>query len=343
MSMRRQLHRLLGAALAAAALASVAPAAGAADSAVIFMYHRFGEGDLPSTNIRLDQFEAHLAEIATNKYTVLPLGDIAAALRGGTPLPERAIAITIDDAYLSVYTEAWPRLKAAGLPFTLFVATDPVDQKLRRYMNWEQIRELARAGVTIGSHTATHLRMVLATPERNVEDIVKSNRRFEEELGRVPELFAYPYGESSLAARKVVVEVGIEAAFGQHSGVAYAGHDMYGLPRFALNEFYGDLDRFRRSANALPLPVQDVSPRDLLLTVNPPPFGFTVGEGIERLHQLACYPSHLGRAAPLERLGERRFEVRFAEPFPPGRGRINCTVPAADNRWRWYGIQFFIP
>jgi peptidoglycan/xylan/chitin deacetylase (PgdA/CDA1 family) len=329
--------------LVAAVVAALAPAARAADSAVIFMYHRFGEGGVPSTNITIEQFEGHIAEIATGKYSVLPLAEIVAALRARAPLPDRTIAITVDDAYLSVYTEAWPRLKAAGLPFTLFVATDPVDQGLRGYMNWDQIRDLARAGVAIGSQTASHLHMVEASPRRNAAELAKSNRRFAEELGAEPELFAYPYGEHGLAVREVVTGAGFKAAFGQHSGVAYAGHDLYSLPRFALNETYGGISRFRRAANALPLPVDDVTPRDALLTDNPPAFGFTVATEIAGLGQLACYASHQREPARVERLGARRFEVRLETPFPPGRARINCTVPASGQRWRWYGVQFFVP
>ncbi len=339
---RRLIGALLGA-LAAQATLGTAAAAQGGDSAVILMYHRFGEDDIPATNIRIEQFEAHLATIAAGAYRVLPLPDIVAAFRDGTPLPDRALAITIDDAYLSVYTEAWPRLKAAGLPFTLFVPTDAVDRGRANYMTWEHIRELARAGVGIGNHTASHLHMPTAGRQRNAATIAKANRRFQEELGFVPELFAYPYGEHSLAARQAVIEAGFEAAFGQHSGVAYAAHDSYSLPRFALNESYGDAEAFRLRVEALPLRVGEVTPLDPLLAVNPPPFGFTVEPGLEGLGRLACYAWPQGERARIERLGERRFEVRLAQPFPTGRGRLNCTLPAGEGRWRWYGIQFFIP
>ena len=93
----------------------------AADYAVILMYHRFGENDYPSTNIRLEQFDAHLKTLASSDYNVMALADIIDRLQDGQPLPERTVAITIDDAYLSVYTEAWPRLQAYGFPATVFV------------------------------------------------------------------------------------------------------------------------------------------------------------------------------------------------------------------------------
>nr|MBP7066440.1 chitin deacetylase [Ferrovibrio sp.] len=116
-----RLGLLAAASLAAAALpmGAVLPVA-AAEHATILMYHRFGEDRIPSTNIRLEQFEAHLAELTSGQYRVLPLPEIVAKLKKGEPLPDRAVALTADDAYLSIATEGWPRIKKAGLPFTLF-------------------------------------------------------------------------------------------------------------------------------------------------------------------------------------------------------------------------------
>src|SRR5437762_8991612 len=100
--------RLARRAMALATLALAMTLGGAASGqqlagAVIIQYHRFGEDDVPTTNIRLAQFEAHLAELKKSKYTVLPLADVIAALREGRALPDRTVAITIDDAYTSAY------------------------------------------------------------------------------------------------------------------------------------------------------------------------------------------------------------------------------------------------
>jgi poly-beta-1,6-N-acetyl-D-glucosamine N-deacetylase len=314
-----------------------------ADGSVsVVMYHRFGESEYPSTNIPIAQFESHLAELASGAYTVMALPDIVEALRQERPLPDRTVGLTIDDAYLSVYREAWPRLKEAGLPFTLFVATDPVDQHHPRHMGWSQIRELAAAGVTIGSQTASHLHMAKTDDAGNTADIEKSNARFVSELGRRPDLIAYPYGEASSAVERLARRLGFIAGFGQHSGAIGGTGNLFYLPRFALNEKYGDMARFRRVANVLPLPVSDFTPTDHLVgAVNPPAIGFTVDPGIRGLDRLSCFASHEGRMR-IERLGESRFEVRVQTPFPKGRTRINCTLPAAENRWRWLGRQFYM-
>jgi len=314
----------------------------AGESAVILIYHRFGEEAYPSTNIRLEQFEQQIKILQENGYHVLPLSEIISSLRAGTPLPDKAIAITIDDAFSSVYAEAWPRLKAAGFPFTLFVATGPVDNNLQGYMNWDQIREMRDGGVTIGGHTVSHLHMPNYGRERNVNEISVSNRRFEEELGERPSLFAFPFGEASLDLMGLVAESGYTAAFGQHSGVADRHSDPFYLPRFPVNETYGDDARFRRVINALSLPVQAVTPSDPLIAENnPPAFGFSVVGDVPRLNELACYHSVFGKVQ-VEQLGDARFEVRFTGPFPSGRTRLNCTVPAQEGRWRWFGTQFYV-
>ncbi len=58
---------------------------------------------------------------------------------------------------------------------------------------------------------------------------------------------------------------------------------------------------------------------------------------------LACFPSHLERAAETLIWPKRRIEVRFDEPFPAGRNRINCTLQGADGRWYWFGRLFMVP
>jgi poly-beta-1,6-N-acetyl-D-glucosamine N-deacetylase len=335
-------------ALVTAAAGAEPPAAAAGPeppAAVVLMYHRFGDAQYPSTNIRMEQFRAHLRELRRPQYHVLPLPRIVAALRSGESLPERTVGISMDDAYRSIYSEAWPLLKEARLPFTVFVASDGIDRGFRDLMTWAELRELAASGlVTLGNHTATHLHMADAGTARNRDELQMAAARIEAETGQAPTLLAYPYGESSLAVRKLAQQLGFVAAFGQQSGAIGPDADPLLLPRFALNEHYGTPERFRLAVNALPLPVRDAVPQDVLLDPqhNPPLFGFTVPEGVGALDALACYVSEQGRLT-LQRVGARRVEGRPARPFPPGRSRINCTLPGPQGRWRWYGVQFYLP
>lgn len=314
------------------------------NGAVGVMYHRFGDGRYPSTNIRMNQFEAHIEELEKDKYNVLPLPEIVEAFAEGRELPPYTVAITVDDAYLSLYENAWPVLKEAGFPFTLFVATQPVDSGSSNYMSWDQIREIADSDlVTIGSQAHEHPHMPAQSAAANLADLRESQDRFKAELGQAPDLFAYPYGEYSESVVQVVREIGFEAAFGQHSGAMARTMDRFKLPRYAMNESYGDMDRFRLAINALPLPVHDVTPSDNKLTPanNPPRYGFTVDESVGSLRSLNCFASGAGKVKT-EILGSQRVEVRMDRPFGAGRARINCTLRDSSGRWRWFGNQFYV-
>jgi len=313
----------------------------AADHAVILMYHRFGEDRLPSTNIRLDQFDAHLEKLSNGNYSVWPLEKIVDHLQKDMPLPDRTVAITIDDAYLSVFTEAWPRLKAKRFPFTVFVATDPVDRKNRGYMSWDQLRQLQADGVGIGSQTASHPHMHLSSIADVDFELQKSNQRFLTELGLRPNLFAYPYGEYNLAVIERVKAAGFIASFGQNSGIAHGYDGYFELPRFAMNERYGAMDRLSLAIDGLPLKANQILPADILIEKNPPDFGFTLAPEIATNSQLRCFNNTYGQLK-VSRLGPRA-EVRFPGPLPSGRARVNCTMPGPNGRWRWFGKQFLVP
>lgn len=316
-----------------------APAAVARDSAVIVMYNGFGDGSAAWTP--LDLFDSHIAHLRDNDYTVLPLSQVVGALRAGAELPDRAVAITLDSGHISIFRDAWPRLKAAGFPFTLFVATDAIDAGGANRMSWDQIRELASAGVAVGSHGAAYKHLADRDIDSFTTGIDRANRRFVDELGARPELFAYPYGEYDLARRDIVARRGFVAALGQQSGAVHGGADFHALPRFLLAGRFADLKRFGLVADTLPLPVTELVPKDPVLTTNPPLLGFTVAPEIGATRGLSCYASPFGQLN-VERLGPNRVEVRFPEALAPGRTRVNCTMAGPEGRFRWLGLQFLV-
>lgn len=330
----------LAVALVGIAVAAAAPAR-AADSAVVVTYNRFGESRSAAINTRIDQLDAHLAELRDGGYTVLPLPQVVEALRIGKPLPDKAVALTLDDTALSVWDVAWPRLRAARLPFTLFVTTEEVDRASGDRLSWDQIREMASSGLaTIGTKGAAHPHLPSLPPAAVGEDLSRARARFEAELGRTPDLLAWPYGEMSRDTARIARELGFKAAFGQHSGPVWSKSDPFFLPRFPLNETYGEIERFRLAVRSLPLPAVDITPDDPKLGANPPAFGFTLSPEMPGDELLACYISQEGRAI-IERLGPR-IELRMAKPLPQGRSRINCTAPTLEGRWRWFGWQFYV-
>ena len=315
----------------------------AADSAVILMYHRFGEKGYPSTNTTIEQLESHIRELKSGPYTVLPVLEIMAHIKNDKFLPERTIGITVDDGFNSAYTEGWPRFKRAQIPFTVFVSTNSINQGRPNRLNWQQIREMHMEGVAFGAHSASHLHMANSSRKRNELEIIKSNNQFKMELGEQPTIFAYPFGEASSEVFKIIAREGYDFGFGQHSGVVHRSSNFKYLPRFALNEKYGEINRFRLAVNSLPLPVANFTPANPKLgIVNPPYVGFTVIADLKNLSKISCFTSSEGRV-PTTLLGTSRVEVRMTRPFAIGRTRLNCTLPSDNGRrWHWLGSLFVV-
>ena len=308
-------------------------------SASILLYHRFGEDKFPSTSISIEQLEKHIRILTQSDYNVMRLENIASAIKRGESLPDKTVAITIDDAFKSIYTVAWPKLRDANLPFTVFVSTDTIDKKYSSMMNWKQIKELHDSGVTIGNHLSTHESMVNLDSKIWKEKIDYAQKRLTEILGEKPLLFAYPYGEANNEMKTFLRERGYTAAFGQHSGVASEWLDPFFLPRFSFNEKYGGIERLELAINALPLPVKDIIPRKIIITNNPPYLGFTIIDESLKLDRLQCFASRQSKPSEIDILPGNRVEVRFQEKFQKGRNRVNCTLPSKNNRWHWLGFQ----
>lgn len=321
----------------------------AADSAVVLMYHRFGEDRYPSTSIRIEQLEAQLEHLQVRGYSVVPLADVVAAINDGGSLPDRAVAITIDDAYRSVFDVAFPLFRAYAFPFTVFVATDAVDQKLPAYMGWDQMREMAAHGAGFANHSATHSSLIERRDDetdaerlaRVQSDIDKGWRRLTDELEPLPGVFAYPFGEYDAEVADLLHELGY-IAFGQQSGAVGPHSDSRALPRFPIAEAFGDLAQFRTKVASLPMPVIDVEPWDPVVSTDRPSIEVTLGDADARLDELACFVSGQGQVDIHWGQKDRTYTVGPARPFGQGRQRVNCTAPRADGRYLWFSHPWII-
>ncbi|WP_136797570.1 polysaccharide deacetylase family protein [Desulfosediminicola ganghwensis] len=315
--------------------------------AVVFMYHRFGEAQYPSTNVTIEQFEQQLNYLKENNFTVLPLEEIVEAIQQRQPLPENSVAITIDDAYRSVYEVAYPRLQAMNFPFTVFVATGSVDEKNPAIMSWQQIREMHNNGVTFANHTEKHEYLVRRQQDESVMEwtqritasIETAQRRLQEELGHAPMLFAYPYGEYSHEVMDIVEKLGY-TAFGQHSGGMGIFSNQLALPRFPIAEAFADLGSFRTKARSLPLPVIQQEPVNPLTSESRPELTITLTPADANLEQLACYFG-ADRMQIEWLIPNEKFSIQATKDLPSGRSRYNCTAPnMAGNRYYWLSHQW---
>ena len=331
-----------------AAVASANENQSSENQAVILMYHHFGVSKHPSTNIRLEQFEAHLNHLSNAGYQIWPLTKVSEYIRKNQPFPARVAAITIDDAYISVYTEAYPRLSKRSWPFTVFVATDSVDRNFRSYMSWKQMREMQSNGVTFANHSASHDYLIQKKPGENnqqwqvriTSDIQRAQKQLKAELGIAPMLFAYPYGEYNTALANIVTKMGY-VAFGQHSGPAGINDDIRALPRFPMAEKFAEIKDFKQKTASLAFFIEKQTPFEPSINQsnNPPTLEINLADKRDmKLDQLTCFVSGQGRAGVTWlNIQKTQFSVQAAAPLPAGRSRYNCTAPSTEKgRFYWY-------
>jgi peptidoglycan/xylan/chitin deacetylase (PgdA/CDA1 family) len=302
------------------------------------MYHRFNESKYPSTNIQMDIFKQQIEIIEDSNYKFNNPSEFEKMF--SAPKIKKEILITIDDAFLSFYQEAWPFLKKNKIPFILFVSTEPVGKK--GYMSWSQIREVESEDFAfIGHHSHTHDYLINETNDQFISDIEKANKIFLKELGYIPNLFSYPFGEYSKFMRNYVSE-NFKFAFGQHSGVIDLNKDKFELPRFPINEKYGELKRFKSIINYFPLEYKEIFPEEKYLSQenNPPKFQVKFFKEQKNLDNINCYSNEGNKWEKSKtNFSNYTLTIKFREPFMPRRGRINCSLN--DNgKWRWFGIQF---
>ena len=312
------------------------------NSAVVFMYHKFGVSKYPSTSVSLDQLDAHIREFAKEKYSVEPLEFIIDTILNDGELQNNTIGISIDDADKSFYEIGWPKFKDKGMPVTLFVNTSTIHENNKNYLNWNQIRELINEGVSIGAHSHSHYHMSDLSIEEVRKEIETSNNIFLKELGRIPSLFAFPYGEANEEIINLLKEYKYKVAFGQHSGVINETSNFYYLPRFSLNERYGEIDRVKFAANAKGLGVYDFIPSNPTIKENPPYIGFSLlDEKLAPSVDCFVFDSNGQVDKELFKFNER-IEIRLNRKLTKGRSRVNCTAKGEDGKWRWFGHQFYL-
>ena len=304
------------------------------------MYHRFDEDQYPSTNIQMDVFKKQMGIIKKLKYNFYDPKNLEENFH--TVKIQKKILITIDDAFSSFYEIAWPYLKEEKIPFILFVSTEAVGKK--GYMTWDQIKELEKETITyIGNHSHSHDYLVNLINDDFINDINTSSLIFKEKLGYNPIFFSYPFGEYSLFIKKFISKK-FKFSFGQHSGVIDVNKDKLELPRFPINEKYGDLKRFEFLIKLNPLQYKSLSPVEKYLTDNnnPPKFIVEFFENQKNISNINCF-SDDGNEWKKSNVSfdQNTLNLNFKNKFDFRRGRVNCSLND-DGVWRWFGVQFSI-
>ena len=171
---------------------------------IVLTYHAIAPDESPIAISRA-RLCVHLDALQDAGYTFVPLSAAIDAARSGAPPPRRAVALTFDDGYASVATDAWPLLAARGIPASLFVITGRLGQDNRwpGQASWAPVmplldhgalRALAAAGADIGAHTWSHPSLPSLDAVGLAAEVVGAADRLEQVVGQSVRHFAYPYG-----------------------------------------------------------------------------------------------------------------------------------------------------
>jgi len=209
----------------------------------VLMYHNIAE-EYPegteSENITPELFEAHMRAILDRGYTPILVNEYYNFIMKGKNLPEKPIAVTFDDGYLSNYEIAFPILKKLNIPATIFVVTSTVglDASSGRvstpHFSWEQAREMQNSGlIDIHSHTHTHRDMTTLTPAQLQFEMRMSKFFIEKNMDRNCYIFAYPYGRHN------------------DSTLAYAKNAGYRMQIFVYDTESGEVDLANKASDGI--------------------------------------------------------------------------------------------
>lgn len=342
------MRRCLLAVWLAAALWPPAAAAGAASHAVILLYHRISDSGPDSTRVSPSRFVAHLDLIRARGYEVIPLAELLRGVYGGSDLPEKALAITFDDAYRSVGEVASPMLREREMPFTVFVATNVVDAGAGAFLDWPALQAMADEGfATFGAHSLSHAHLESLGHDEGKGDrereIDGSVRRLRSQLADAAlNVFAYPYGEYSRATESMLAARDLYG-LAQQSGAVGPSTPVTRIPRFPLYTGGDDDERLLTALAARPLPMGREEATEVFFAPGEQPAGqwrLRPADGAYRREAMRCYASS---GQVLEQQWADDALLVSLPAMQPGRNKVNCTAPAVSgNGYFWHSRLWLI-
>ena len=169
----------------------------------VLCYHRFGPGSGKMV-VSAENFARQMQWLADNDYRVIPLSTLESFLDGRSDLPRRAVALTIDDGYRTVFEYAYPVLRRHRFPATIFLYTDFVGAG--DALTWKQMREMVDSGlIDIQAHSKSHSNLIehaaaeddRAYAERIDTEVAVPISVIESRLPIKVSRFAFPYGDAN--------------------------------------------------------------------------------------------------------------------------------------------------
>lgn len=183
----------------------------------VLCYHHIREAKqgqsetFKSYSVSPSQFASQMKALKDSGYeTVLP-GQLYNYLAFGDALPAKPVMLTFDDTDLEQFTIGAKEMEKYGFRGVYFLMTISINRP--RYMNKEQIKQLADSGHAVESHTWDHSMVTKYQGDDWEKQFVKPRKTIEDISGKTANYFAYPFGLWNTAAIPELEKAGFKMAF----------------------------------------------------------------------------------------------------------------------------------
>jgi peptidoglycan/xylan/chitin deacetylase (PgdA/CDA1 family) len=198
------------------------------------MYHRIDYRENDTLSVSPEIFAIQMKYLKENNYDVIPLSELVNVIKNRKKYSRKIVAITFDDGYANNFLYAFPILSKYNFPATIFLITNKVGES-KEFVNWDQVRLMAKNGITFGAHTRNHAYLPdVRDPGKLRDEICGSKTDIERNIGCQVNFFCYPVGGFNGSVVKTVKEAGYEAAFTTNRGMDKFNKNLFELQRIKI-------------------------------------------------------------------------------------------------------------
>lgn len=202
----------------------------------IILYHNInGSGPF---SIDAENLRSHFQVLKERKVRVISLSELAERLDRPRPFTEKAVVITFDDGFYSMYSELLPLVMEYSYPVTLFVYVDFIYTRAKKFLTWDLLKKMEAHGINIQSHSITHPDLTELSADdtplnrrKLFNEIYLSKRIIELYMDKQIDFFAFPYGRYDLNLVQLCQYAGYKRVFSTDYGSNILTRDNYSLRR----------------------------------------------------------------------------------------------------------------
>jgi peptidoglycan/xylan/chitin deacetylase (PgdA/CDA1 family) len=198
----------------------------------VLTYHRVAPlSAVGITDLKVEpsNFVAELSALDRGGYHTIHQWQLFDALYKGDALPAKPIIISVDDGYIDDVTRILPALQRFHMVATFFVITGRMTEP--GFLNADQIRQLDRAGMDVGDHTAHHVDLRQLTAAQLDAETGGSRHVLQRVLGHPVYFFAYPFGAFNDSVVSAVKAAGFTMAYTTAAGTTESTSSPLTMPR----------------------------------------------------------------------------------------------------------------